>query len=70
MEEVQKISDLRPISLSMFADKIISRVLHGRFLVVLPNLFSKYQTGFVKGRSIIKKCSADTKDHQGHQQEE
>ncbi|XP_049394714.1 uncharacterized protein LOC125859004 [Solanum stenotomum] len=49
---VRSLSDLRPISLSCFINKVISRVLHGRIAAVLPKLISPNQSGFVKGRSI------------------
>lgn len=51
-EEVKDFFDIRPISLSTFANKIISKVLHERLINVLPDLISKNQTGFVKGRNI------------------
>lgn len=47
-------SDLRPISLSCFINKIISRNLHERLVMVLPKIISLNQSGFVKGRSIIE----------------
>lgn len=42
----------RPISLSTSINKVISRVLHDTITVVLPNIISENQVGFVKGRSI------------------
>ncbi|XP_059306377.1 uncharacterized protein LOC132057790 [Lycium ferocissimum] len=53
-EVVNTFADLRPISLSTFANKIISRVLHERIVTVLPGIISNTQTGFVKGRSIVE----------------
>ncbi|XP_060190553.1 uncharacterized protein LOC132619771 [Lycium barbarum] len=53
-EMVQSYSDLRPISLSNFINKVLSRVLHDRLEKVLPALISPHQSGFVKGRSIIE----------------
>lgn len=47
-------NDLRPISLSAFVNKIISKVLHERIALVLPNIISKNQIGFMKGRSIAE----------------
>lgn len=47
-------SDLRPISLSTFTNKIISRMLHDRVLAVLLNIISSNQSGFVKGRNIAQ----------------
>lgn len=46
--------DLRLISLSTFTNKIISRVLHERIALVFPNIISKNQGGFMKGRSITE----------------
>ncbi|XP_059295549.1 uncharacterized protein LOC132048883 [Lycium ferocissimum] len=51
---VQSFSDLRPISLSNFINKIISRVVHGRTEKLIPYLISSNQSGFVKGRSNFK----------------
>ncbi|XP_059289632.1 uncharacterized protein LOC132043160 [Lycium ferocissimum] len=53
-EVVNSFTDLRPISLSTFANKIISKVLHERIVTILPSIISSTQTGFVKGRSIIE----------------
>jgi len=52
--DVQTFSDLRPISLSNFKKKIISRVIHGRLVDILPNVISDEQAGFVKGRSTVE----------------
>lgn len=46
--------DLRPISLSNFINKVISRVMHDRLEKVLPRLISANQSAFVKGRNIIE----------------
>jgi len=51
-EEVKTFGDLRPISLSTFTNKIISRLMHERMVKVLPKIISLNQLGFVKGRSI------------------
>nr|XP_016495997.1 PREDICTED: uncharacterized protein LOC107815006 [Nicotiana tabacum] len=53
-KEIVSFSDMRRISLSNFANKIFSRVIHNRLVELLPNLISEEQAGFVKGRSIIK----------------
>ncbi|XP_075083347.1 uncharacterized protein LOC142167090 [Nicotiana tabacum] len=47
-------SDLRPISLSNFINKVLSRVLHDRLESFLPSLIAPNQFGFVKGRSIFE----------------
>lgn len=51
-EEVKTFSDLRPISLNNFVNKVISRVLHKILLIILAKIISPNQAGFVKGRSI------------------
>lgn len=51
-EEVKTFSDLRPISSTNFINKVISRVLHERLLIVLAKIISSNQAGFIKGRSI------------------
>lgn len=53
-KDVQNFSDLRPISLSNFSNKIISRVIHERLVDIIPNIISDEQAGFVKGRSIAE----------------
>ncbi|XP_059301858.1 uncharacterized protein LOC132053773 [Lycium ferocissimum] len=45
---------MRPISLSNFINKVISRVLHDRLESILPTLISSNQSGFVKGRNIFE----------------
>lgn len=47
-----KISEFRPINLSNFTNKIISKILCLRLAPILPGLIFKNQSGFVKGRSI------------------
>lgn len=53
-EEVKTFADLRPISLSYFVNKVISRVLYKRLLIVLPKIISPNQVRFMKDRSITK----------------
>ncbi|KAH0713632.1 hypothetical protein KY289_009591 [Solanum tuberosum] len=53
-EVVDNFGDLRPISLSTFTNKIISRMLHERLVAMLPRIISQNQAGFVKGRSITE----------------
>nr|XP_016460256.1 PREDICTED: uncharacterized protein LOC107783749 [Nicotiana tabacum] len=45
-------ADFRPISLSNFSAKIISKILARRLNPLLPKLISENQSGFVKGRLI------------------
>ncbi|XP_055835240.1 uncharacterized protein LOC129903721 [Solanum dulcamara] len=47
-----KLSEFRPISLSNFTNKIISKLLCLRLAPTLPTLISPNQSGFVKNRSI------------------
>lgn len=53
-EAPKTFSDLRPISLSCFLNKIVSRVVHERILMVLPKIISPNQSDFGKGRSIVE----------------
>lgn len=53
-EQVSSFTDLRPIGLRTFINKVISKVIHGRLIEVLPVIISKNQTGFMKGRSIAE----------------
>ncbi|XP_075099940.1 uncharacterized protein LOC142176380 [Nicotiana tabacum] len=53
-KKVTTFSDLRPISLSNFSNKVISRVVHERLVKFLPSLISEEQSGFVKGRNIVE----------------
>ncbi|XP_060212152.1 uncharacterized protein LOC132639745 [Lycium barbarum] len=52
--EVETFADMRPISLSNFINKVISRVMHDRLEGLLPTLISYNQSDFVKGRSIFE----------------
>ncbi|XP_055830788.1 uncharacterized protein LOC129899799 [Solanum dulcamara] len=52
IEHPNKLSKYRPISLSNFTSKIISKLLCLRLAPILPQLISDNQSGFVKGRSI------------------
>ncbi|XP_070042663.1 uncharacterized protein [Nicotiana tomentosiformis] len=51
---VETFSDLRPISLSNFINKVLSRALHDRLENFLPSLIASNQSEFVKGRSIFE----------------
>ncbi|XP_075080127.1 uncharacterized protein LOC142165483 [Nicotiana tabacum] len=53
-KEVTTFSDLRPISLGNFSNKVISRVVHERLVKFLPSLISEEHVGFVKGRNIVE----------------
>lgn len=53
-DSIQPFSDLRPISLSNFVNKILSRMFYNRLDKILPRLLSSNQYGFVKGRSITE----------------
>ncbi|XP_060177942.1 uncharacterized protein LOC132607882 [Lycium barbarum] len=53
-EAITTFSDMRPISLSSFSNKILSKILQNRLEKVLPNIISHNQTGIVKGRSIAE----------------
>ena len=43
-------TQFRPISVSSFLNKVISRLLVGRLSGMLPRIISPQQSGFVKGR--------------------
>lgn len=58
-EFVSSFRDLRMISLSIFVNKIILRMIHGRIAETLPSVISNNQIGFIKGRSITKNVLLD-----------
>jgi hypothetical protein len=49
---VDTIAQFRPIALTNFKFKIISKVLADRLALIMPNIVSKEQRGFIKGRTI------------------
>lgn len=51
---INTFSDLRPISLSNFVNKILLRIIHDRMEKVLLRIISPNQSGVVRGRSIIE----------------
>jgi len=53
------IEQYRPIALANFKFKIISKILADRLATILPNIISKEQRGFIRGRNI-KDCIALT----------
>ncbi|XP_049368153.1 uncharacterized protein LOC125833035, partial [Solanum verrucosum] len=53
-EQPTKFTDLRPIILRNFTNKIISKFLSMRLATILPLLLSDNQSGFVRGRSITE----------------
>lgn len=50
----QSFTELRPISLSNFSCKIISKMMNQRLSPLMQKLVSPNQTGFIKGRSITE----------------
>ena len=54
VEHPNKLKDFRPISLSNFTNKIISKITSTRLAPILPTIISENQPGFVKGRSILE----------------
>ena len=54
MNNPNKLKEFRPISLSNFIRKIISKLLSTRLSPILPYFLSLDQFGFVKGRSITE----------------
>ncbi|KAG5590152.1 hypothetical protein H5410_040666 [Solanum commersonii] len=62
---VQTYSNLRPIGLSNFVNKVFSRVIHGRVEKVLPNLISSNHSGFVQVEVSMRMCySRDSHKYQ------
>ncbi|XP_019264569.1 PREDICTED: uncharacterized protein LOC109242177 [Nicotiana attenuata] len=52
VEFPNSLSEFRPISLSNFINKIISKVICSRLAPILPRIISANQSGFVRGRNI------------------
>ncbi|XP_060182907.1 uncharacterized protein LOC132612843 [Lycium barbarum] len=53
-EAPQSFTDFRPITLSNISQKVVSKVLNERLAKVLPNLISESQSGFIKGKLLVK----------------
>ncbi|XP_060190723.1 uncharacterized protein LOC132619998 [Lycium barbarum] len=51
---IETFADMRPISLTNFINKVISRVVQDKLDGILPSLISPNQSRFVKGRCIIE----------------
>lgn len=54
VDHPNKFYESRPISLSNFTNKIISKLICSRLDLILPYLISENQSGLVKGRSIFE----------------
>ncbi|KAH0773047.1 hypothetical protein KY290_010184 [Solanum tuberosum] len=52
VDNPQEFTDFRPISLSNFISKIISKLLNNRLSKIMNKIISPNQSGFLKGRSI------------------
>lgn len=52
---VNTFSNMGPISLSNFINKIFSRIIHEKIKGLLIQIISQKQAGFVQGRSIFLK---------------
>jgi len=59
--DADSIDNYRPIALANFKFKIISKILADRLAKILPNIISKEQRGFIKGRNI-KACISLTSE--------
>jgi len=59
--EADSIDKYRPIALANFKFKILSKILADRLASILPNIISKEQRGFIKGRNI-RDCIATTSE--------
>ncbi|MCH97378.1 RNA-directed DNA polymerase (Reverse transcriptase), partial [Trifolium medium] len=53
--DADTMGQFRPIAMANFKFKIISKILADRLAVILPDIISKEQRGFIKGRQI-KDC--------------
>lgn len=51
---VNNFSNMWPISLSNFINKIFSRIIHDRIMKLLLGIISEEQAGFIQGRNIAK----------------
>lgn len=58
-EKVVTFSSLRPICLSNFLNKVISRTFYDRMEHVLPKLISQNQSGFVRHYRKCSSCIGD-----------
>ncbi|XP_055822053.1 uncharacterized protein LOC129890541 [Solanum dulcamara] len=62
-EHPNKLSEYRPISLSNFTSKIISKLLCLRLAPILPQLISDNQSGFVKGAEVLSRMLNNLNQH-------
>lgn len=54
-----KLSEIRPIRLSNFNNKVMSKLIYLRLDPILPTLISPNQSGFVRGRNIAENIILD-----------
>nr|XP_016474344.1 PREDICTED: uncharacterized protein LOC107796124 [Nicotiana tabacum] len=54
VENPSSFNDMRPISLSNYSNKIISKIMSSRLNSILPKIIFDNQTGFLNGRSITE----------------
>lgn len=52
-ETIVEFWDLKPISLRTSMNKIISKVIHGRLVQILPKIILNKQSGFMKGWNVV-----------------
>lgn len=54
VESPTTFSQLRPMSLSNFSSKVISKIVSNRLINLLPKIISHNQIGFIKGSLITE----------------
>lgn len=52
VDKPRSLADYRPMSLSNFTSKMVSKILATRLAEILPSMINEQQSGFVKGMSI------------------
>lgn len=68
-EKVEKFTDLRPINLSTYINKVISKVIHERIVLLLPNFHLEEPNWIYERKKYSSKCIVSLRYQQRHKKQ-